>query len=1034
MQHPQPPESNSPDNMAWLGPVNETRGFNQISWLSPLRDIPINRMPTSLSLPNLNENPIDRIDADLFSERANNTSDNVDQSTNAEQGNQGILPLHQNHTWPYNHREVHTTEVSQRTLGAWPAHYYDREPLGNYTERNAGEHTNRSSYSDRADSTIGYEPQITRHEYQTATWNPASNVVTCQLGAWNPEDINPGNNRTSAEFDPTVMRPGINNNRMQNVDPGKEFTNCCNPQTRTEQRPNVSTGRSAESAKHYGDVRPEHSRNPYTWPEFRPSTISRETLASTSAVPSQLIPTNTPSTSSGFESSTTKQITTGEASPTFPESTNILRPVPEAAPSTSSGFESSTYPIKSYGQINRHRSPIRFPTPDPPNPGGGSELGWDTNNPNIHTRSLRHKSRTVGPVRTRSETSQSPIRDHRSSTVRENNIHRTPIHQRSYEARTGTKHRPDTSTQAYSSQQTKRRCTSEEAVNTFLEGIRGDIKQIITNAHQRYPNSNIRTGNPEVHHSTGNAIDDNTTASKTRITAATTQTTGNSEGRRTVQAVRRRPIQQHDNEGVSNFHLDDNGIIVRTLSGHPRCNYCFIASHPRIGCKYRKKDLSNGIKRAVHPNKGHLQSIKSTQDVTKRIILVSENINGLPNEIINKIGRLLTFKDRCRFGATNKRFRFVLSMPEFWRKINIPKQNLRYTVITRIIENGTRSLSIPWSTVHGEWSENRELKDTIYTASSLEFLDLSGCNESTTVRGDDKTLALLVAKSKNLRVLDLTMAKLQLLNNIANTLPWGHRLTSLNLSVVANNQNRYLLKYETIKMIVDRLAFLEDIILVGADLCRQSTTYVCTYLTENIRRINFATERVRNSDIIALTNQCPRITYLNLTGTLVTYEVVHRIVTAWRNTMAYLCLPHGIATHLELPSEDISNYINLENLSNLWMRHIVNSNDDPILSTLAEFQMMIDSMTELQYFNIGNHSGMMPQNLLGIQHHTKTLRRLFRHLTINISPYEDRCPIEEDPYSIFKNRYSYRGTSTNSNPSASPSSTASTVSIEDFNQ
>merc|ERR1711935_892300 len=160
-------------------------------------------------------------------------------------------------------------------------------------------------------------------------------------------------------------------------------------------------------------------------------------------------------------------------------------------------------------------------------------------------------------------------------------------------------------------------------------------------------------------------------------------------------------------------------------------------------------------------------------------------------------------------------------------------------------------------------------------------------NESTTVRGDDKTLALLVAKSKNLRVLDLTMAKLPLLNNIANTLPWGHRLTSMGLSVVGNNSHRYLLRYETIKMIVDKLTFLEDIILVGADLCRQSATYVCTYLA----------------------------------GTLVTYEVVYRIVTAWRNTMAYLCLPHGIATHLELPSENISNYINLENLTNLWMRH-----------------------------------------------------------------------------------------------------------------
>ena len=116
--------------MAWLGPVNETRGFNRISWLSPLRDIPTNRMPTSLSLPNLNENPIDRIDADLFSERANNTSDNVGQSTNADQGNQGILPLNHNHTWPYNNQEVHTTEVSRQTLGVWPAHYYDREPLG----------------------------------------------------------------------------------------------------------------------------------------------------------------------------------------------------------------------------------------------------------------------------------------------------------------------------------------------------------------------------------------------------------------------------------------------------------------------------------------------------------------------------------------------------------------------------------------------------------------------------------------------------------------------------------------------------------------------------------------------------------------------------------------------------------------------------------------------------------------------------------------------------------------------------------------
>ena len=150
--------------------------------------------------------------------------------------------------------------------------------------------------------------------------------------------------------------------------------------------------------------------------------------------------------------------------------------------------------------------------------------------------------------------------------------------------------------------------------------------------------------------------------------------------------------------------------------------------------------------------------------------------------------------------------------------------------------------------------------------------------------------------------------------------------------------------------------------------------------------------------------------------------------------MVFLCLPHGIATHLELPSEHIANYINLENLTNLWLRNIVNSNDTPTLATLAKFQTMVDSMNKLRYLNIGNQSGMMPQNLFGVQHHTTALQRLFRHLTINMSPYEDHCPIEEDPYSVFKNRHSYVGRSTDSNPSASPSSTASTVSMEDFNQ
>ena len=50
--------------------------------------------------------------------------------------------------------------------------------------------------------------------------------------------------------------------------------------------------------------------------------------------------------------------------------------------------------------------------------------------------------------------------------------------------------------------------------------------------------------------------------------------------RNQTKPLRRWARRQHDAKGVSNFHLDRDNQIVRTNSGHPRCNYCFIASHP----------------------------------------------------------------------------------------------------------------------------------------------------------------------------------------------------------------------------------------------------------------------------------------------------------------------------------------------------------------------------------------------------------------------------------------------------------------------
>jgi hypothetical protein len=57
-----------------------------------------------------------------------------------------------------------------------------------------------------------------------------------------------------------------------------------------------------------------------------------------------------------------------------------------------------------------------------------------------------------------------------------------------------------------------------------------------------------------------------------------------------------------------NFHLNQEGEIVRTNAGHPWCNYCFISSHSRDICSFRRIDLEHGIDHLVHPRKGLLQS------------------------------------------------------------------------------------------------------------------------------------------------------------------------------------------------------------------------------------------------------------------------------------------------------------------------------------------------------------------------------------------------------------------------------------------
>ena len=93
---------------------------------------------------------------------------------------------------------------------------------------------------------------------------------------------------------------------------------------------------------------------------------------------------------------------------------------------------------------------------------------------------------------------------------------------------------------------------------------------------------------------------------------------------------------------------------------------------------------------------------------------------------MEKICEYLPFKDSSRFGATNIRIRLVLATDKFWHKISIPNQLLKYEIINKIVNMGTHSLSIPWSSLNGKWKEMDHLDENLsaYT-SKLRQLNIT---------------------------------------------------------------------------------------------------------------------------------------------------------------------------------------------------------------------------------------------------------------------------------------------------------------------
>ena len=1030
-------------------PTNQDRNW-QYQWFSPLRDIqPSIFNPTTTTYPE--DNNIHEIDPELFAEGATHTSVEPEKSNNSGYYTQQYWsnPVKDNQSSiPYSNPA--TSPENCPTTGIDPATCTE-EPAGPSTNMDQPRHqglqrqdtqtttqakpwpttatTNPKQLPTNGSShTNSYRPIYQRLKTQNAESNTTpsrtepkpyfnqpttgqgsgsqTNMITPNMGATpkcthtNMEHNNPNKNRDPGREIPNIPHNGSHRSREQsdisnskttptvlgNIPP----TNPKSDNSRNTPSPNIREGQHADATPRL-EKTPNNSGNQQGYNHLPRGTSN---------------PTGNPQMP--HQRTHYKNIRQGSHNHgAYDQNNPTTSPRTTLAPTSTATTSRGIQPQQTRGG----RSPIRFPTPEPQNvpippnqerhstaiktgPGNPRRNpikihAYNPQDPRVRGRSLQSETVNSDPSPRRSQS-------HNGNDLF-NDIqhdHKRDQHPQTNNCGPSLNKRHHTRTEA-----SKYNARSATNVTPIMANSQQD-------AHSQFGPSAKRTRHQNINRAPGFSSNPTTLQPKSYV---------------------KKHIRHHDEKGVSNFHLDQNDQIVRTHAGHPRCNYCFVASHPRTKCKIRLQDLLDGIDRAIHPEKGLLsyRNAKNTNDVNPP----ETSIEQLPNEILEKICEYLTFEERCKFGATNRRNQFVLTADKFWHTVSIPNHILKYELINKLINMGTRSLSIPWSSIDGEWAEYSHLVSTLSTfASQLSYLNISGFNNSPQIRGDNRIIAMLIAKSTSLKTLDVTESKLALMSEISIVIPYGHRLTSLNLSMVGcNNHHNFLLRYSTIERIVDKLKSLKNIILAGTSLCRKSITYLCTYLSSTVEKINLATERVRDSDIRALTNTCPNISFLNISETLVTIDVFPELATTWSESMRYLSLPKRIATELNLASDRVRYFQYLEDLTLLWRRDVINPRDTPILAIIAQFKTTVDSMSSLRYLNIGNYANNVEES----DSLTKsTLQRLFHHITINLSPYNDQYPVSEDPCSVFQDGW-IMNTDIESIPSLSPSSTVSTIPMED---
>ena len=219
-------------------------------------------------------------------------------------------------------------------------------------------------------------------------------------------------------------------------------------------------------------------------------------------------------------------------------------------------------------------------------------------------------------------------------------------------------------------------------------------------------------------------------------------------------------MQQHNQtfkhpktiQGMHSYQLTEDGQYALNSGGYRLCDYCGIPSHPRRRCKIRIADVMNGIKRAIHPDRGQIPSgnqmrketAKMKNTTRKRVHDKQEdphipktrpphthgnnypihvtmddnqmpttstgqaehvptNLMDLPTKTIRHIMRYLPFQEIMRLRRVNKRLWLLSGMKSLWKNITISNAPLSCGLISIALSKQVENLNIRNCTIQGSY-------------------------------------------------------------------------------------------------------------------------------------------------------------------------------------------------------------------------------------------------------------------------------------------------------------------------------------------